>query len=220
MCNLYSHTRAVDAMRQLFDPGVLDAGGHNLEPQPAIYPDQLAPVVVQAGSGLRLDRARWGLPTPQTYLVGKRTDPGVTNLRNTASPHWQRWLGPAQRCLVPFTSFAEIDSRPGAPRGHMVWMALGPDRPLAFLAGVWTEWSSVRRLKEGMVTADLFGFLTCAPNGDVAPVHPKAMPVILTQPTEWRQWLTAPTALALQLQRPLPDGMLQIVAEGTRADAA
>ena len=71
-----------------------------------------------------------------------------------------------------------------------------------------------------MVTADLFGFLTCAPNGDVAPVHPKAMPVILITPAEWRQWLTAPTALALQLQRPLPDGMLRIVAEGTRADAA
>ena len=169
---------------------------------------------------MRLTLARWGMPSPQSVLAGKRTDPGVTNLRNTASPHWQRWLGPAQRCLVPFTSFAEIDSRPGAPRGHMVWMALGPERPLAFLAGVWTEWSSVRRIKEGMVTADLFGFLTCAPNGDVALVHPKAMPIILTTPAEWRQWLTAPAPLALQLQRPLPDGMLRIVAEGTRADAA
>jgi putative SOS response-associated peptidase YedK len=45
------------------------------------------------------------------------------------------------------------------------------------------------------------------------------MPVILTKPQEWRRWLTAPTAEALQLQRPLPDGMLRIVAEGGRTDA-
>ena len=224
MSNTYSMTAAPHLIRDVIGDafageGVsLDIG--NLAPLPGIYPDHAAPILRLGAGGLRLTLARWGMPSPQSVLAGKRTDPGVTNLRNTASPHWQRWLGPAQRCLVPVTSFAEIDSRPGAPRGHMVWMALGPDRPLAFLAGVWTEWSSVRRLKEGMVTADLFGFLTCAPNGDVAPVHPKAMPVILTQPTEWRQWLTAPAALALQLQRPLPDGMLQIVAEGTRADAA
>ena len=58
------------------------------------------------------------------------------------------------------------------------------------------------------------------PNHEVAPIHPKAMPVILTKPEEWRHWLTAPVPDALQLQRPLPDGMLQIVAEGVREDAA
>jgi putative SOS response-associated peptidase YedK len=46
------------------------------------------------------------------------------------------------------------------------------------------------------------------------------MPVILTRPEEWRLWLTAPAADALQLQRPLAAGMLQIVAEGGREDAA
>jgi putative SOS response-associated peptidase YedK len=120
---------------------------------------------------------------------------------------------------VPFTSFSEIDTRAGSPRNHPIWFALGPDRPLAFFAGLHTEWTSVRKLKEGEVTADLFGFLTCPPNAEVAPIHPKAMPVILTRPEEWRRWLTAPTTEALQLQRPLPDGMLQIVAEGGRVDA-
>lgn len=70
------------------------------------------------------------------------------------------------------------------------------------------------------MTAELFGFLTCTPNAEVAPVHPKAMPVILTRPEEWRHWLTAPVAEGLQLQRPLADGMLQIVTEGVREDAA
>ena len=78
----------------------------------------------------------------------------------------------------------------------------------------------MRKLKEGEVKAELFGFLTCAPNSEVAPVHPKAMPVILTRPEEWRHWLTSPLAEALQLQRPLADGMLQIVAEGMREDAS
>lgn len=53
-----------------------------------------------------------------------------------------------------------------------------------------------------------------APNREVGSVHPKAMPVILTRPEDWRRWLTAPTAEALQMQRPLPDGELEIVAEG------
>ena len=160
------------------------------------------------------------MPTPPAYLAGKRTDPGVTNIRNVASPHWRRWLGVEHRCLVPFTSFSELDARPGAPRNHPVWFALAEDRPLAFFAGIRTEWTSVRKLKEGEITTELFGFLTCEPNAEVRPVHPKAMPVILTKPDEWRRWLTADTGDALKLQRPLPDGMLQIVAEGSRADPA
>lgn len=63
----------------------------------------------------------------------------------------------------------------------------------------------MRKLKEGEVTAELFGFLTCPPNREVAPVHPKAMPVILTTPAQWRHWLTASAAEALHLQRPLAD---------------
>lgn len=226
MCNLYSQTKSQDAMRHVFDDMVKadevveDATG-NLPPLAGIYPDYAAPVFRHRdGGGWQLSMARWGMPTPQVFLVGKRTDSGVTNIRNTASPHWRRWLAPAHRCLVPFTSFSEIDSRPGAPRNHPVWFALGTDRPLGFFAGIRTEWTSVRKLKEGEVTADLFGFLTCDPNAEVKPVHPKAMPVILTTPEEWRIWLTAPAAQALTLQRPLPDGMLRIVAEGGREDAA
>src|SRR5271166_3500972 len=51
-----------------------------------------------------------------------------------------------------------------------------------------------------------------------SPVHPKAMPVILTTPAEVDRWLEADTPDALPLQRPLPDDMLRIVAKGERAD--
>ena len=225
MCNLYSQTKSQDAMRLLFNAALdesdelIDTAG-NLPSSPAIFPDYPAPIIRRAnGQGWRLTTARWGMPTPPVYLKGKRTDGGVTNIRNVDSPHWRRWLGIEHRCLVPFTSFSETDSRPGAARNHPVWFALGQDRPLAFFAGIRTRWASVRKLKEGEVTSELFGFLTCAPNAEVQPIHPKAMPVILTRPEDWRAWLTADTPAALRLQRPLPDGLLQIVGEGTHADA-
>ena len=226
MCNLYSQTKSQDAMRQVFrdalqeDEELIDTAG-NLAAAPAIFPDYPAPIIRRGdGHNWALTTARWGMPTPPVYLTGKRTDPRVTNIRNLGSPHWRRWLGAEHRCLVPFTSFSELDTRPGAPRNSPVWFALGQDRSLAFFAGIRTEWTSVRKLKEGEVTTELFAFLTCAPNAEVAPVHPKAMPVILTKAEEWRTWLTADIPEALKLQRQLPDGHLRIVMEGSRADPA
>ena len=148
---------------------------------------------------------------------GKKSDPGVTNVRNLSSPHWRRWLGVESRCVVPFTSFSENEVLPDGSRPP-VWFALDDSRPLAFFAGIWTRWTSVRKVKEGETTNDLFAFLTCEPNKEVAAVHPKAMPVILTTPAEIETWLTAPTAEAVKLQRPLPDGALRVVARGKRSD--
>jgi hypothetical protein len=94
---------------------------------------------------------------------------------------------------VPFTSFAEHEVLPDGTRPP-VWLSLDETRPLAFFAGLWTRWTSVRKLKEREVTADLFGFLTTEPKGVVRAVHPMAMPVILTREDEVKQWLTAPAA--------------------------
>ena len=64
----------------------------------------------------------------------------------------------------------------------------------------------------------LYSLLTSEPNGAVGPIHPKAMPVILTTPEEYNIWLNAPTEDALKLQRSLPDEPLDIVAEGQKFD--
>jgi putative SOS response-associated peptidase YedK len=216
MCNLYSMTKSQAAIREAARAMRDEAG--NLPPLPGIFPDHAAPIVRTGADGVReLAMARWGMPSPAFALEGRKVDKGVTNIRNTQSPHWRRWLGPASRCLVPLTSFSENDRLPDG-RAEPVWFALGEDRPLAFFAGLWTRWTSTRKLAEGEVTADLFGFLTTEPNREVGAVHPKAMPAILTKPDEWEAWLTAPWSEASNLQRPLPDGALSIVARGLKSD--
>lgn len=217
MCNLYSMTRPQDAVRQFFPDAPLIDNLGNLAPLPGIFPDYPAPILRTGAEGREMVLARWGMPSPQFALKGRKTDPGVTNVRNTASPHWRRWLGVENRCVVPFTSFSENEVLADGSRPP-VWFAGDESRPLMFFAGIWTRWTSVRKLKEGEITTDLFAFLTTEPNALVAQVHPKAMPVILTDPVEVAQWLSAPTARALRLQRPLPDGRLRIVARGDKAD--
>lgn len=214
MCNHFEMMKSLEAMRRLFRD--LRTQGTNLAPLPDVFPDYPAPIVRRGPDGYELGTARWGLPTPPQYLVTKtgkpkRTDAGVTNVRTTASPHWRRWLGPDNRCLVPFSRFSEPVRGPDL-KSRDVWFELVDEPESGFFAGVWVpDWTSTRKLAEGPVTTNLFAFLTTEPNAEVRALHPKAMPAILTKPAEWETWLAAPWAEAKSLQRPLPDGSLQIV---------
>jgi putative SOS response-associated peptidase YedK len=62
--------------------------------------------------------------------------------------------------------------------------------------------------------------LTTDANEEVAAIHPKAMPVILTRSEQIDAWLTASVGDALKMQRPLPDRTLKIVARGEKEDGA
>ncbi len=191
MGNLYSVTKGQPASRDLFAVKHDRAG--NLPPLPAGFPDQLAPIV-RVSSERELVMARWGMPGPLRF--GGQP---VTNIRNTKSPHWRRWLGKGSRCIVPATSFCDYEDT--KPRKTPVWFALSEDRPIFAFAGLWTSWRGARGPKSAPVEGDheLFGFLTTDANAIVAPIHPKAMPVFLMTPADVDRWLSAETPDALAL---------------------
>ncbi|HEY0435964.1 MAG TPA: SOS response-associated peptidase [Phenylobacterium sp.] len=239
MCNLYAMMKGRAEAAQL--AGAFSDRNNNQPPMSGVYPDYAAPIITRTPDGGREMRdVRWGLPSSSqalfvaakkradklrakgqdfdfSALLKMEPDRGTTNVRNTDSKHWTRWLGPENRCLVPFTSFSEPDQVGGSLQP--VWFALDEHRPLAFFAGVWTPWTCVRKVTEGEVSCDLFGFLTTDANADVATYHSKAMPVILTEPADCDLWLSdAPWPEVRPLQRPLPDGALKVVVRGVRKD--
>lgn len=210
MCNLYNITTVQSAILE-WTRAMRDLTGFN-EPSRDVYPNFLAPVVRAGADGVReVVPLQWGMPTPTERITGK-ADRGTTNIRNPGYAHWRQWMGVENRCVVPATSFAEPspvkDANGKTPN---VWFAINESLPLFAFAGVWTRWTGVRKVKDGPGDFELFGFLTTRPNGVVAPVHEKAMPVILTTQDEVETWLTAPMEQALKLQRPLPDDMIRIV---------
>ena len=217
MCNLYSLVTSQAEIRESFGVSVDRTG--NLPAMPGIFPDQRAPIVRVDADGKRvMEMFRWGIPGPKQFGAHP-----VTNVRNGKSPHWRPWLKPAFRCLVPVSSFSEYaDTK---PKKTPTWFALDDARPLFAFAGIWRSWTGVRGTKAenpDRIEEEhrLFSFLTCEPNGVVGPIHPQAMPVLLTTPEAWSTWLAAPTEIALELQRPLRDAEMRIVAQGARRDPA
>ncbi len=181
--------------------------------------------------GAAIDQMVWGVPLA---LPGKRVGTTVTkqitNVRNLESPFWRSMLTkPEQRCLVPFSSFAEPVI--GAGRAEH-WFTVN-DRAVAAFAGVW-RWAATTGPAAKKASSDdllgnledagqsesesvaltpplakVFAFLTCAPNPLVAPLHPKAMPVILHE-ADYQAWLTADWAQAAQLVAPFPSQLMAV----------
>jgi putative SOS response-associated peptidase YedK len=163
-CNLYSFIKGQRAIID-FTRAMRDTTG-NLPPLPGVFPDYLAPIVHHAPGGVReLAKARWGMPSLQFALMQAtkkcaakldakghkidfkdllrmEPDSGTTNIRNSSSRHWHRWLGIEHRCVVPFTSFSEFNKAAGGD----IWFALDEMRPGAFFAGIRTNWTSVRKV--------------------------------------------------------------------------
>ena len=101
----------------------------------------------------------------------------------------------------PVTAFAEWTDTPDpfTGRKRLVWFGVNEAELFCF-AGIW------RPTPDG----ERFAFLTTKPNALVAPVHAKAMPVIVA-PDDYTTWLTADYADACPLAKPYPAARMTIV---------
>lgn len=207
MCNRYRMTADEHALamrygfnRPFVEPRTLP--GSELFPKKPAY-------VVRGELGQRLlDTMGWGFPRK---VPGKKIDKttgkpvlldkDVTNVRNYTSPFWRTAMAnPERRCLVPFTAFSEYGQTRGADgKLPLHWFDV-PSREIVSFAGVW------RPLEGG---GAVFAFLTCEPNPLVAPIHPKAMPVILAEEDE-EKWLSCSFDEAIELAQPYPSQLMRV----------
>lgn len=188
MCTLYALRSTRAHIAALFG----GAPATDAAVPPEVYPKRLAPVVLGSPQGTRtIKDMRWGFPPPATSKAP------VVNVRNLASPFWRAALGnPARRCLVPATSFCEWEGAAGAKVKR--WFSV-PSQPVFAFAGLW------RPTEQGAV----FAFLTTEPNALIAPIHPKAMPVILA-PEDHAAWLEADFPTITALAAPFPSQLMQM----------
>jgi putative SOS response-associated peptidase YedK len=164
------------------------------EAEADVWPRRKALVARQVDGQTIPDVMTWGVPLS---LPGKRPGTSVTkyitNVRNLHSLFWHSMLAqPAQRCLVPFTEFAE--PKPNSGRDE-IWFRVSDTKTSAF-AGIW----------RGTDKGSVFAFLTCEPNPMIKPFHPKAMPVIL-HPDDYARWLDGEDAAGFAT--PFPSQLMQ-----------
>lgn len=73
-----------------------------------------------------------------------------------------------------------------------------------FFAGIHVpQWQSFRKVKDGLTTDDVYGFLTTDLNDLVKPIHEKAMPVLMLSKEDTDTRMRAPRDEAKGLARPL-----------------
>lgn len=195
MCNHYrNNPDAIPSWREYVG---FDVGNEYSEIKIDVWPKYDALIVRQEADQRIGETMKWGVPlTVPGKRAGETMTKRITNVRNLASPFWKSMLAsPDQRCLVPFTSFAE--PKPNGGRDEC-WFTVTATTVSAF-AGIW------RPSSEGNV----FAFLTCEPNPLVGQAHPKAMPVIL-HPDDYGRWLSADVADALLLATPFPSQLMAL----------
>ena len=191
MCNRYRVTAKQIEIAQRYgvDPALLFPEPETLPP-PELFPKRSGWVLRKQEGVRRLELMKWGIPLPPT---GKP----VTNVRNLASPFWRSMLkSPARRCLVPVTDFCEWSGEKGSKIEH--WFSL-PSKPIFSFAGIW------RPTPEG----NAYAFLTCEPNPLVAPIHAKAMPVILHD-EDYDRWLDGEVDEVCSLATPFPSQLMAV----------
>ena len=189
MCNLYTQSKSVDEVAQLFRdiqiPLRFPEGVPNLQPREIAITDP-GPIVRIADDGdFDLVVRRWSWPAPG----GKP----VFNFRSDG-----REFG-SGRCLIIADSFFEFTKPedPKAKRKHKWRFTLKEANQFA-IAGLWRTDPQV---------GEAFTMLTTEPGEDVQPYHNRQ--IVVLAPDDFGAWLD-PTVPAAELCRPLPAGSLDV----------
>ena len=191
MCNQYTQTRSVEAIRQILEalrmPVRFPEGIPNLAPRDICITDP-APILRRSPEepdSYDLLVRRWSWPGPG----GKP----VYNFRSEG-----REFG-SGRCLIVADGFYEFTA-PGDPKAKRKdrWLFTDPDDEMLGIAGL------VRSTPD---VGEAFTMLTTEPGPDVAPYHSRQIAVL--PPADWRAWLDG-TVSAREVLRPLPEGTLAV----------
>jgi putative SOS response-associated peptidase YedK len=191
MCNLYTQTSSIDAIRQVVqDLGLslnFPEGAPNLQSRDVCITDP-APLLRSAeAQGLELIVRRWSWPGPG----GKP----VYNFRSDGREF------PSGRCLILADGFYEF-TRPEDPKQKRKdrWLFTDPEGRMLGIAGL------IRTVPE---LGEAFTMLTTEPGRDVARYHHRQVAVLPQE--RWRSWLDH-SAPASDLIGPLPAGALSVAA--------
>ena len=210
MCNLYSQTRNVEAIRRLFN--VSHNRAATVAPQPAIFPGWSGSVIRTAEDGEReLVTMSWGFVLLQSGKAPRR----VTNVRDDkilSSRFWKPSFE-QRRCLVPASSYSEPDS--GKPaKWH--WFAVNGEheRELFAFPGIWQRWNGPIKKDGPNVELDVYSFMTTAPNALTDSINHERMPVLLSREEEFETWLNGQPAEAFALARSFDPNAMRIVQSG------
>lgn len=195
MCNLYTNKSTVQEMADLFRAKA--PRGFNAPAD--VYPGYPGLVVRENGGARVIEQMTWGFPVRLKGMKPTSKPKPVNNARDDKllTGFWKHWfVTPAQRCLIPFTAFAEAEG----PKGKMTrtWISVA-DQPLAAWAGLWRptdEWGNAYTGVMVDATEELWD------------IHDR-MPVIL-HPDDHEAWLRAPAEEAMALVQKYPADKLAV----------
>lgn len=189
MCNLYSQTKAPEAIRALFArlqmPLTFPEGVPNLEPRDIAITDPAPIVRANDQNSYEMVVRRWSWPGPG----GKP----VYNYRSDGREF------PVGRVLILADGFYEFTAPKDTKQKRKDrWLFSSSQEELIGIAGL------VRAVPG---SGEAFTMLTCEPGPDVAPFHSRQ--VALLPSSEWRAWLNHSTP-ASDLLGAVPGGTLTV----------
>jgi putative SOS response-associated peptidase YedK len=195
MCNLYTNKSTVAEIADLFKA----LAPHGFNAPADVYPGYPGLVIRERDGARVIEQMTWGFPVRLKGMKPTSKSKPVNNARDDKllTPFWKHWFTtPANRCLIPFTAFAEAEG----PKGKMTrtWISVA-DQPTAAWAGLWRptdEWGDAYTGVMVDATEELFN------------IHDR-MPVIL-HPDAHETWLRSDTDEAMKLVTQYPADRLSV----------